>query len=167
MHLKASINQQRAVKHFMKTYLDNLFIPAHPIRLPDFIDGDDDGEEEEMRRTKVRANQYRNDCDHGNDLESCLRNATNEGNGMSAIDEILGLNDNKNNKNEEDNLPTPPPAALDESQYLGLVTAEDYGMSSSFPHYRQILPQSDYFNSNLNWHNFVMSDISWSENNVF
>ena len=173
MHLEASINQRRAVKHYMVTYLDNLCIPAQPIRLPYFIDGDDDGEEQEMRMMRARERAASN-CNHGDcssGLEARLRN----GNGISEIDELLGLNVNNNNEDEdeENNLPTPPPqptpppAALDDSQYMALVTAEDYGMSGSFPHYGQIRPQSDYFNSNLNWHNFVMSDISRSENNIF
>ena len=38
-------------------------------------------------------------------------------------------------------------------EHLALVTAEDYGQSGLFPHYGQLKPQSNYFNSNLNWHN--------------
>ena len=52
-------------------------------------------------------------------------------------------------------------------EYLALVSAEDYGQSGSFPSYRKERPLSNYFNSYLNWHNFVISDILRSENNVY
>ena len=52
MHLQASINQQRAVKHYMITYLCNL-CANQQVQMLDYVDGDSYGEEEEQRWQRI------------------------------------------------------------------------------------------------------------------
>ena len=47
MHNDASVAQRRALKHFTKKYMGKLNLPPQPVRVPDYLDGASDGEEEE------------------------------------------------------------------------------------------------------------------------
>ena len=53
LHLRAAISQQRAVKHFMRKYMNCLNLPAQRIAFPDFVDVDSDGEEEEAVKKEL------------------------------------------------------------------------------------------------------------------
>ena len=57
----------------------------------------------------------------------------------------------------------------DDAEYLStvLIQAEDFGGSLALPHYGFRRPSADYFNSNLMLHNFVISDITGTRNNVY
>ena len=70
-----------------------------------------------------------------------------------------GENEDEENENEDDLSKTASARAV--------VTTEDYRQSGLFLHYGIMCPQLNYFDSNLNWHNFVMSDISRNENRFF
>ena len=107
MHLQVSISQQQVVKHNMNSYLCNL-CANQQVQMPDYVDGNVGGEEEEKRQQRFIWRISLDTAVHAQ-----------------------------------------PPATSVE---------EGYGI---------MRPQSNYFNINLNWHNFVMVDISRGETRVF
>ena len=51
VHNDAAVAQRRAIKHFTKQYMSSLNLPPQPVRMPDYVDGALDGEEEEELRS--------------------------------------------------------------------------------------------------------------------
>ena len=66
----------------------------------------------------------------------------------------------------DDNLdgPAADPRELVDGEVL--LLAEDYGQEIALPHYGNVRPSVDYFQSNLMLHMYVIADISRRENNV-
>jgi hypothetical protein len=144
MHIDAAIAQRRAIKHFTLRYINSLNLPVQPVNMPDYVDGEDDGETaEENKRREI------NEISLTSKLASVLANATGT---LEDINNVLEITQGS------DNVPN-------SSEYCALVPAEDYGQGIAMPHFGYLCPQSDYFNSNLTVNLYVQSDISRGENN--
>ena len=141
MHLSAAVDQRRSIKKFTLKYMETLNLPVQRVDMPDFEDGPNDGGSEEL---VIEEPGYRDnllictEIDEDN-LEDNLRQ----------IDQVIGVT-----CADECILPQDDP-----DKYGALVLAEDYGQGIAMPHYGMIRTQSDYFNSNLMIHLYVIKDI--------
>ena len=151
MHISAAIDQRRAIKQYAEKYMNRLFLPVQPVYLPDYADGEDDGDTEEKRRNEI-LNDTTTDI-----LCNFSRDQSEIGDNLANLDEFLSETSDKSNNAAIQN-------PLD--GFMALILAEDFGSGIAMPHYGIIRPPSDYFNSNLMINLYVMSDISRGENNV-
>ena len=53
LHLSAAISQRRAIKRFTEAYMNRLCLPCQPVNIPDFVNGEDDGETAERERARI------------------------------------------------------------------------------------------------------------------
>ena len=155
-HLDAAIDQRRAIKMYTLKYLEKLNLPVQPIKMPDTVDGDSDGEEEEARRKMTLEEYERTNSAIVDDISRIIPNITDLTGDAEDIDCLLGEEEASDNKEQ----------ATDPSNYAALVIAEDYGQGIQMPFFGLRRVQSDYFNSSLMTNLFVMADISRGENKV-
>ena len=151
MHVSAAVDQRRAIKKFSLKYMDGLCLPVQPVNLPDFADGDIDGETEEVGRKKVLSSINGDGDEDSDDDSSDGIEVT-----MNKMDRLLASGSER--------ARTRAKKSIDE--FMALILAEDYGQGIAMPHYGINRPQSDYFNSNLMINLYVQSDISRGKNKI-
>ena len=156
MHQDAAICQRRALKAFTKEYLGSLLLPCQPVRMPDYIDGDSDGEEEEENRNSATEDTVQVAVDHASHLQSL----ESDNSPLDRVDRVLEQVGTSRSTGGAT-------ANNDPSHWDALLVAEDYGQGIPFPFFGFRRPQSDYFHCNLMNNVFVLADMSRKKSNVF
>jgi hypothetical protein len=149
MHNEAAVEQRRAIKKFTLRYMSSLNLPVQPVHVPDFIDGEDNGETEEFEAGIEHIEQQ--------EREQVGIVNTPFSTYLQGIDTLVSVVDGEYLPVNEDET---------HREYSALVIAEDYGQSVALPHFGFRRPSADYFNSNLMVHLFVMADISRKQNKI-